>query len=138
MEAAEMAGADGAAVKKRRKLQFNAGRKCERAFRADQEMRQIDVVAPGNDGVEIVTADAALHLWNAPLDFSGFAAGNRKKIAKKRGRHINAAFARAAEMRSRAVGEHSVDRDNVFARVAIAQRARAAGIVADHPADRGA
>ncbi len=37
-----------------------------------------------------------------------------------------------------AVGQQRVDREHVLARVAVAQRARAAGIVADHAADGGA
>ena len=38
----------------------------------------------------------------------------------------------------RAVRQHRIDRQHVLARVAVTQRARAAGIVADHAADRGA
>ncbi len=41
-------------------------------------------------------------------------------------------------MRLRAVRQDRVDREHVLARVAVAQRARAAGIVADHAADGGA
>src|SRR5215468_7572814 len=41
-------------------------------------------------------------------------------------------------MRARAVGENGIDREHVFAGIAVAQRARAAGIVADHAADGGA
>ena len=41
-------------------------------------------------------------------------------------------------MRKRAVGQHRVDREHVLARVAVAQRARAARIVGRHAADGGA
>src|SRR5579884_3659878 len=51
----------GAAAKQRRKLQFDGGREGERALRSDQEVRQVDVVARRQQGVEIVAADAALH-----------------------------------------------------------------------------
>ena len=41
-------------------------------------------------------------------------------------------------MRVRAIGENGIDREHVLARIAVTQRARAAGIVADHAADGGA
>ena len=81
VETAEVAGADGAAAEQRRKFQFDRGRKGERALGADQNMREIDVILAGDDGVEIIAADAALHFREAPLDFAGFARGDGQKIA---------------------------------------------------------
>ena len=45
VEAAEMAGADRAAAEQRRQLQFDRGGEAERAFGADQDVREVDVVA---------------------------------------------------------------------------------------------
>ena len=84
MEAAEMAGADGAAAKQRRKLQLDLGRERQRAFRADQKMREIDVVAAGDQRIEIIAADAALHFRKAPLDLVRLARGDGEEIAHQR------------------------------------------------------
>src|SRR6185437_13792119 len=56
-ETSEMHGADGAPAEQRRKLQLDAGGKTERTFRADQYMREIDVVLARNQRVEIVATD---------------------------------------------------------------------------------
>src|SRR5690242_17364178 len=133
-----MAGADGARSEQRRQLQFDPGRKGERAFGTDQKMREIDVVAPGYERVEIIAADPALYFWKLPFDLVRFAGGNGNKIANKRRRHVDAGLAHAPEMRARAVGENGIDRENVFAGIAVTQRPRTAGIVADHAADGGA
>ena len=45
VEAAEVAGADRAPAEQRRELQFDRGGEGERALRADQDVREIDVVA---------------------------------------------------------------------------------------------
>src|SRR5262249_11371884 len=101
-------------------------------------MREINVVAPGHERVEIVAADPALHFWKLPFDLVRFAGSDGEKIANERRRHVDAGLAHAAEMRARTVGENGIDRENVFAGIAVTQRARAAGIVADHAADGGA
>src|ERR1700730_16485969 len=41
----------------------------------------------------------------------------------------------STEMLWRSVRQHGIDRENVIARIAVTQRARSAGIVADHAAD---
>ena len=53
-------------------------------------------------------------------------------------RHVGEIGRDRAEMQRAAVRQQRVDREHVLARVAVAQRARAAGIVADHAADGGA
>src|SRR4029077_10327883 len=103
MKAAEMAGADRSRSEQRRQLQFNLGRKRERALGADQKMREIDVVASGHERVEIIAADPALHFRKSPFDLVCFAGGNGKKVANKRRRHVDRSLAHAAEMGARAV-----------------------------------
>ncbi len=83
-EAAEMAGADRAAAEQRRQFQFDAGGEAERAFRADQHVRKIDVVLAGHQRVEIVAADAALHLREARSNLIGFARADRQQILGER------------------------------------------------------
>ena len=80
VEAAEMHGADRAAAEQRRQLQFDAGRKAERAFGADQNMREVDVVLARHQRVEIVAADAALHFGKARGDFVGFARADGEQV----------------------------------------------------------
>ncbi len=138
VEAAEMAGADRAAGKQRRKLQLDLGGESERALGADQKMCEIDVVSSRNERIEIIAADAALHFRKPPLDLARLARGNGKQVAHQRLRHVDAGVADSPEMRVRAVGQNGVDRKDILARIAVAQRARAAGIIADHAADGGA
>ena len=121
LETPEMAGADGAPSQDRRKLQLDPARKRERAFGADQQMGEIDVVAAGHERIEIVTADPALHLRKPPRDFGGITGGDSEKIANEALRHVHAGFAQAAEMGRSAVGQDGVDRQNIFAGVAVAQ-----------------
>ena len=74
IEAAEMAGADRAAAEQRRQLQFDLGREAERAFRADQNMREIERhCGRGRKRIEIVAADPALHFREARFDFADLA-----------------------------------------------------------------
>ena len=80
VEAAEMAGADRAAAEQRRKLQFDARGKRERAFAADQHVREIDVVLARHQRVEIVAADAALHFGKARGDLVGLARADGEQI----------------------------------------------------------
>ena len=143
VETAEMAGADCAAAEHRRQLQFDLGREAERAFRPDQDMREIEIVAARREGVEIVAADPALDLGEARVDLVGLALADREQIARQSPQrrvcgNIGEVGADRAEMRAAAVSQQRVDRDHVLARIAVAQRARAAGIVAGHAADGGA
>jgi hypothetical protein len=47
-------------------------------------MREIEVVPARRQRIEIVAADAALHLGKARLDFRGFARAEREQIAGER------------------------------------------------------
>ncbi len=138
VEAAEMHGADGAPAEKRRQLQFDARREAERAFRADQDMRQIDVVLTRHQRIEIVTADASLHFGKARFDLGRFARADRQQILgqrPQRRRHVGEAAADAAEMRQRAISQNSFDRQDVVAHGAVTQRTAAARIIAGHAAE---
>ena len=142
-EAAEMAGADRAPAEQRRKLELDLGGERERALGADQDMREVEIVAAGHQRVEIVAADPALHLRETRFDRVGLARGDGEQVARERNerrlpRQVGEVARGRTEMRMRAVRQHRVDRVHVLAGVAVAQRARAAGIVADHAADGGA
>ena len=140
-EAAEMAGADRAAAEQRRQFQFDARGKTERAFGADQQVGEIDVVLSRHQRVEIVAADAALHLRKTRGDFVGFARADRQQVLgerPQRRQHVGETAADAAETRERAVGQHGFDRQHIVAHGAVAHRAPAAGIVGGHAADGGA
>ena len=76
-------------------LQFDPGRERERAFRADQQMREIDVVAAGDQRVEIIAADAALHFRKAPRDLVGLARGDGEQVAHQSSRHIDTGLRRS-------------------------------------------
>ncbi len=84
MEAAEMAGADRAPAEQRRELQLDLGGEGERALGADQDMREVDVVAAGHQRIEIVAADPALHLRETRRDLVGLARAERQEIARQR------------------------------------------------------
>ena len=143
VEAAEVAGADRARADQRRELELDRRREGERAFRSDQDMRQIEIVAARHQGVEIIAADPPLDLGEPGLDLAGLRGRERQQIGRerpqRRGRRNIRQIARdRPEMRPAAVGQHRIDRLHVLARIAVAQRAGAAGIVAHHAADGGA
>src|SRR5580704_11448283 len=122
MEAAEMTSTDRTAAKLRRQLQLDLGRECERAFRTDQKMREIDVVAARDQSIEVITADPALQFRKAPLDLAGFAGRNGEEIVHQILWHVDAVVADTAEVRTSPVGQYRIDRQNVFPRVAVTQR----------------
>src|SRR5579862_2672308 len=140
-----MHGADGAAAKQRRQPQLDARGKAERAFRADQQVREVDVVLAKilalHQRIEIVAADTALNLGEARGDFVLLALADRQQVFGQRPqdrRNIVDVAADRAEVAERAVGEDRLDGDDVVARGAVTHRAAAAGIVAGHAADGGA
>ena len=85
VEAAEMTGADRAAAEQRRKLQFDARGKGERALAADQHMRKIDVVLARHQRVEIVAADAALNFGKARGNFLCLARADGEQVLARAG-----------------------------------------------------
>src|SRR6056297_3547303 len=99
-------------------------------------MREVDRRLSGHQRVDIVAADAALHLREAGGDLFGFALAEVEHLPQERLWH---AIARSGtEIERGAIGEVALDSGDIVPRRAIAQRARAAGIVADHTADGGA
>src|SRR5262249_2805821 len=135
-----MTGAYSAPGKQRRELQFNAARKGERAFRAAENMREVEIVASRTERIEIVSADPALQLGEIVLDVCRVFVSKRQQLARHRQkprlrRQIVQVAVGTAEMLGRAVRQDGVDREYVLAGIAVAQRARAARIVAHHAAD---
>ena len=93
--------------------------------------------------VEIVAADAALHLRKSLGDLGGLALAEIEHVAEQRKPAIGRIHARQiarhlAEMQQRAVSQRRIHRQRVVAHGAVAQRTSAAGIVAGHAADGGA
>ena len=98
-EAAEMAGADGAPAEQRRKLELDPGGECERALGADQDMREVEIVAAGHQRVEIVAADPALHLREMRFDRVGLARGDAPAGRARAARAATAAAGRRGRAR---------------------------------------
>ena len=138
-----MAGAHHTRADQGRELEFYLGRERERAFRADQDVREIEIVAARHQGIEVVAADPALDLREPGLDLVRLR-GREGEQALRQGmqrrveRNIRQIARARPETRPTAVGQHRVDRLHVLARIAVAQRAGAAGIVAHHAPDGGA
>ena len=115
--------------------------KRERAFRTDQDMRKIEVVASGSERIEIIAADAPLDLGKCASISSASRAAEAQGARARAGAAATPAGRsersrrRPAEMRQRSIRQHSVDRENIVAHSAVAQRAPAAGIVPHHAAD---
>ena len=142
-EIAEMAGANGTTAEEGRELELDLGGEGERAFRSHQNVREVELIAPRRERVEIVAADPALHLGKARLDLVRLLRGQRAQRARDRhqrraDRNIRKIGSRRSEMRRLSVGEDRIDRMHVLAGIAVAERSRPAGIVGDHAADGGA
>ena len=143
IERSEVADAEGAVADQRPEFQLELGRIGESALGADQQMCHVDAVRPGVEGVEIVPADAALHLREACSDFIGFASADGQEVVKQcalgsaRG-DVAQVIGDAAKMHVLAGRKGRIDAVHVVAHRAIAQRSPAAGVVAGHAADRRA
>jgi hypothetical protein len=143
VERREVAHAERLVLRERRELQRQALRVRERALRADQQVRE--VVRPqfwsraGLHHVDVVALHAAQDLRPPRRDLVGLAAHDRVQLRRERavadraGRDLVA----RAEAELGAVGEARVDRGHVVHHVAVADRARAARVVARHAADGG-
>jgi hypothetical protein len=143
LETAKMASADRTLAKHGRELELDCGGKGERALRADQDMGEVDIVPSRHQRIDVVTADPALHPGKARRDLAGLARAEREQIAGQglEGRivgQVGKVRRDRTEMRPGAVSQQCVDGEDVFPRVAIAQRATAAGVVCRHAADGGA
>ncbi len=78
VERAEMGDAERAIADHRRELDLDRGRERQRAFRADEQMREIDRL-PGRQRIEIITADTALHFRKARGDL----VASRRPMARR-------------------------------------------------------
>ena len=140
VERAEVTGADRTAAEHRRQLQIDPVEKGERAFAAGENMREIGVIIARHQRIEIVAADAALHLGKARDDFFRLACADRQQVARQRLRFRRVGKLRQIrvdppEPRMRAIRQPRLDAEHVVAHGAEPQRARAAGIVGRHAAD---
>ncbi len=143
IEAAEMADAEHLVADQRPQLQFDLGGEGQRAFGAHQDMGHVVLRPIGDQGVEIVAADAALHFRETFGDFAGFAVTQRQQVAKQRDLRIIGIQPRnvarhVAKLQHLSIGKRGLQREGVVAHGAVAQRPAAAGIVAGHAADGGA
>ena len=108
MKAAEMAGADGAPAEQRRRLELDLGGECERALGADQNMREVEIVAAGRERIEVVAADPALHLWKSVRDLGSLALAQRQHVPEQ----VRPGFVTRdlAEVQQVAIGQRRLDR----------------------------
>ena len=125
----------------RRELQSDAFRERQRAFRTDQQVREIVLQrlrrAAGLNHVQVVTLNAAQDLGPVRIDLGGFAAHHGVNFLHQRAisRRSAGQLAAGAEMELVSACEPGVDAEHVMHHVAVANGACAAGIVAGHAAD---
>ena len=125
----------------RRELQRDALRERQRAFRTDQQVREIVLQrlrrAAGLNHVQVVTLNAAQNLGPACVDLARFAPHDGMNFFHQRAisRRSAGQLAAGAEMELVSACEPGVDTEHVMHHVAVANGACAAGIVAGHAAD---
>ena len=143
VEAAEMANAQHLVADDGPELEFDLCGEGQCAFGADQQMRHVIRSIARHQRIDVVAADAALHLWKPLGDLACLAFPEIEHVAEQR----EPAFGRVdlrqvarhfAEMQQRAVGQCRIHRQRVVAHGAVAQRTSAAGVIAGHAADGGA
>ncbi len=143
IKTAEMADAQDLVADHRPQLQFDLRGESQGALGSHQQMRHVVRRIARHQRIEIIAADAALHFWKFPGDFSRLAFAKRQHVAEQ----IEATLIRIqllevarhlAEMQQGAVGKGSIHRARVVAHGAVSQRTPAAGIIAGHAADGGA
>ena len=142
VEAAEVADAKRLVADHRPELQLDLGREGQRPFRADEHMGHVVGRPIRHERVEVVAADAPLHLGKARLDLRRLALAERQQVAEEVApRRVRVEAGQVAwdrsEIQKRAVGQRRPHRQRVVAHRAVAQRAPAAGVVAGHAADGG-
>ncbi len=123
----------------RHELERGAERDCERAFGARDRARQVKAVFR-QELVEIVARDAPRDFREPLTDAIAVAIA---QYAERRDQRRAPAVIRDASGRAgctkaepRAVVEHDLHRREVVGGFAVGGRMRAAGVIADHPADR--
>ena len=83
IEAAEMADAEHLVSDERPQLQLDPGGEGQRAFGADKEMGEIVGGVARRQRVEIVAADAALHLGKSVADLGRLTLAERQHVTKQ-------------------------------------------------------
>ena len=138
--------AERAMRRQRRELQRERARPGQRALAADQQVRpvhatvgRVRIIALRLEDVDVVAADATHHFGNALANFIALAFANRTAVRQKLActRRCCSRFADCVETRFGSVDQQRIDRGHVVHHVAVANRARAAGIIAGHAAERG-
>ena len=99
-----------------------------------KQVRQVGRAVAG-EGIDVVTADPALQLREARGDLGRLAPAQRAQGGGQRGGHA-AGIGRLGEAAGGAVGQDRLDRPHIVAHGAVADRARAAAVVARHAAER--
>ena len=144
-EGRELADAQQLARLDRMQRQFDRGGEGQRALRSDQQARQI--LLPGEarhrrQHLDVVAADAAKLRGEPRGDLLGLRRAQGAQPLDQIGdaaRHIGADIVRQqAELVLRSVRQDRVDRAHVVGHQSVADRLRAAGVVARHAADRAA
>ena len=143
VETAEMADTQHLVADDRPQFELDLRGEGQRALGADQKMRHVVRRIARHQRIEIVAADAALHL-RKPLGYlRGLAFAEIEHVPEQGKPALGRVHPRQiprhlAEMQARAVAQRGVHRQRVVAHGAVAQRTAAAGIVAGHAADGGA
>ena len=133
-------------ARQRRELQRERARPRERAFAADQQVREVDAAVGGVrplalrvEDVEVVAADAAQHLRH----LRSISSRSRSPIARSPSQQLarraaaRASISRSGPKRASVPSASSASiATHVVHHVAVGDRARAAGIVAGHAAQR--
>ena len=115
----------------------------ERAFRTDQQIGQIHLLA--SQAVDVVTGDVSRDLRVAPLDLCGVSHVELPHSVRQSGQPVaTGSVAAAIAWRSHsartaiellAIGEHRLDPKDILDHVAVMPRARADAVVAGHATD---
>ena len=138
-EAREVAHAEHPVGRNRGERNFDRGGAGERAFGAHEEVAQVDRLV-GCERVDVVAAHAAPKLREALRDLRRILAPEGEQVpgqCAERGVFGEQFGRHQAESGARAARQDGVDGEHVRAHGAVADRARAATVVARHAPDRG-
>ena len=143
IEGGEVAHAQHLAVRDFLEVQFDFGGNREGAFRANQQMRQVQRRPDfGGQHVKVVASHAALHFRKAALHLVGFPLSQFQQLAHQLLLLVRKAVGGAvwplAKAHRLAVGKEALDGKDVVHHLAVADGARPATVVGGHAADGGA
>jgi hypothetical protein len=146
MQRAEVDDAERAVTGQRRERQCKRPRPCERAFAADEQVREVDAavhrvraLALRVEHVRVVAAHTPHDTRHDARDLVVLALANRpqrrNELAHSGRRVVHVTL--WSEPRFGPIREPDIQCSDVVHHVAVVQRARAARVVAGHPAERG-